>query len=84
MYLNINSECKYTHNYLINKLPRNFFLRCGAGTVFDAAAPGSDARWRPGRQNAPFGCEKFHNIINSCYLYDGKSNDRYPKGFNDD
>ena len=38
MYLNINSECKYTHIYLINNTTCNFFLsRRASGTVLGAA-----------------------------------------------
>lgn len=39
MYVNINSECKYTHIYLINKLPGNFFCLRGALARFWAGHP---------------------------------------------
>ena len=34
MYLNINSECKYTHIYFISNIPREFFFgTVGSGMV---------------------------------------------------
>ena len=87
MYLNINSECKYTHNSLINKLPGKIFIP-GRGTVF--AGRGTGEGFTSGRETSvlrgfgPIRCEKFHKVINSCYLYNDNRQNRFPKGINDD
>ena len=56
MYLNINSECKYTHIYFISNTPHEFFSAQSALAWFRQGRSGRcrmAPRWRPATAGGP-------------------------------